>query len=211
MSTISFLIQLFTFLNLYPSINSKFLETRLFLMDCLPAASNFSIYSYFNQNFIIHQIYLILQNYKTTWIFLRKKREGGSEITEKNHIRAPTEQKTDKTEHLSVLLTVNHKRNIQPLGLPTVPSLPLHSFSHVAERQQTSIRGKPAKDNWKKMHQKRRDETEGMDGVYGIRLESLRATGGSGGHSYYSTVFLFPAFISFILPISLFPKPEHHL
>lgn len=73
MSTISFLIQLFTFFNLYPSISSKFLETRLFLIDYLPAASNFSICSYFNQNFVIHQIYLILQNYKPTWIFGGRK------------------------------------------------------------------------------------------------------------------------------------------
>lgn len=135
---------------------------------------------------------------------------GGSEIKEKNHIRAPTEQKTDKTEQLSVLLTVSHKHNIQPLGLPTVPSLPLHSFSHVAETT-NKYEGKPAKDKWKKMHQKRKDETEGMDGVCGIWLESLRTSGGSGGHSYHSIVFLLPAFISFILPISLFPKPEHHL
>lgn len=58
-------------LYLYPSINSKFLETRIFLKDYLPAANNFSIYSYSNQHFIIYQTYLILQNYKTTWIFLK--------------------------------------------------------------------------------------------------------------------------------------------
>lgn len=42
-----------------------------------------------------------------------------SGLSERNCIRAPTENKTARTEHLPVLVNASHKHSIQLLTLPT--------------------------------------------------------------------------------------------
>lgn len=120
----------------------------------------------------------------------------------------------DKTEHLSVLLTADHKHSIQTLSLPIVPSLPLHIFCHhiLSSMQQsdkrTSIRGKTTKARWEKMKQKRGNRGCGRNLWDMVRV--IKGWEGTGEHRYCSVVFLLPAFIS-ILTISSYPKSEYHL
>lgn len=160
----------FQLVYLYPSVNSKFLDTRIFLTDYLPAANNFWIYSYFNQNSTIHHTYLVLQKYKPTWIFWKN---GQWNKQRKIALEVPLSKRQIK-QHLSVLLTANHKRNIQPLSLPIV--LSCHCMSSATAYLQPCSRGtaeqvlggKPATDKWKKTKRKRREETEDVAGICGI-------------------------------------------